>query len=144
MRLHTSAIAILLAALVQYSHAQGQNELLGISPTVLSLAKAGVSQDLIVNLDATNAVFRLKERSQAGNQGFPTQEDVEALAREFSQMKKSLFPDGKLGRNRIVKDFSHLPTVLVEVPDLESLVLLVKQPQVKSVHENQSFRPPGA
>jgi len=144
MRLRTSAVVILLVALVQYSNAQGPTELPGVSPTVLALAKAGVSQQLLVNLDAVNVLSRLQERSRSANRSSPTKEEGDSMAREFSQIKSSLFPGGKLGKNRVVQDFSHLPTVLVEVPDLESLVLLLKQPQVQSVHENQSVRLPGA
>jgi hypothetical protein len=144
MRLRTSAIVIFLITLVQYSNAQGPTEPPRVSPAVLALAKAGVSQQLLVNLNAVHVLSRLQERSRPADSSLSTKEEVDSMAREFAQIKSSLFPGGRLGKNRIVQDFSHLPTVLVEVPDLESLVLLVKQPQVQSVHENQSFRPPGA
>jgi hypothetical protein len=144
MRLRTSAIVIFLVTLLQYSNAQDPTEFPGVSPTVLALAKAGVSQQLLVNLNAAHVLSRLHERSRSANSSFPTKEEGNSMAREFSQIKSSLFPGGKLGKNRIVQDFSHLPTVLVEIPDLESLVLLIKQPQVQSVHENQSVRLPGA
>ena len=140
-----SMVVLLGAALVAVTQAQDTNALSKVvGATVVDAAKARVLQRLLVTLDDGEVLARRDERLRTRGLLVPGQQEADESAVEYAAMKRSIFPEGKLGQSKVVEDFSHLPVVLVEVPNLESLTQLVSHPQVKLVHEIPHVRPAGA
>ncbi|WP_374565932.1 hypothetical protein [Ideonella sp.] len=90
-------------------------------------AAAGGAKELIDAIDA-----EAKTRDAAV---------VAKLKSRLRAAKDGAFPDGQLAGARVVYDFSVLPVVMVEVPDLESLRAVLNVSTVRLVNINGQVKP---
>lgn len=143
-----------------YAHKLGSQE-------VWENAKAGKVQRLLVELNVgflTTVIARERvaisdeadrRRSAAGG----SKESIDAidadakirdaavvarLKKQLRAVKDAAFPDGQLAGARVVYDYSVLPTVMVEVPDLKALVAVLSVSTVSLVNINGPVYPAAA
>lgn len=90
-------------------------------------AAAGGAKDLIDAIDA-----EAKARDDVV---------VAKLKNRLRAAKDAAFPGGQLAGARVVYDFSVLPVVMVEVPDLGALVAVLNVPTVRLVNINGDVKP---
>jgi hypothetical protein len=91
---------------------------------------AGGSEE---SIDAIDADAKTRDEATAAK-----------LKKRLRTVKDAAFPDGQLAGARVVYDFSVLPIVMVEVPDLEALVAVLSVPTVRLVNINGSVHPAAA
>jgi subtilisin family serine protease len=121
-----------------------------VEPEVLANARAGKSQRLIVELDISELVSRQEARRQTessknaldiSSRGLSEAQKhvvLEEWQVEISRLKKQVFPDGIRASAKVQESYSHIPWVIVEVPNLDSLLAILSQPGIKMIHAIRS------
>lgn len=108
---------------------------------VIRLAKAGVSQKLIVSLEAEDIYERERQkRAERGLSVNDAQIQKETI-QELKALKAAVFPSGRWRGVIVTEDFDAFPTVSVQVPDFASLIILMEHPRVKSIQGNDRMYP---
>jgi hypothetical protein len=116
-----------------------------VEKDVLENSQAGRSQRLIVKLDISGLLATQDARRQAEASKNPGGQTVEASDAEknliteewkfeISRLTSEIFPNGVRGSARIEQSYSHVPLVVVDVPDFDSLLTILVQPKVKRVY----------
>jgi subtilisin family serine protease len=111
------------------------------TPEVIEQAKKGVPQQLFVILEHKAILEKEKEKQRARKLKFNDKQLTEETKREFDELKKSVFANGRLGEAQVVYDDRNVPILEVNVPDLKALEQLLSHPKVLRVNPNQLYKP---
>lgn len=102
---------------------------------IIDRAREGVSQDLYVVLDTKDIDDATQAQRLSKGLPFIDKQIMEESTRRTAELKRNVFPGGRLGRNSVVRDQSIVGLLLVRVPDLPALEELLAHPRVKYVQE---------
>jgi hypothetical protein len=143
LRYLLGALAVPALACGRATHAQFDEAVVPekADAAVVEMARANLVQRVIVTLDYEAILERQNERVQARRLPFAGQREADETAAEFTAMKQEVFPRGSLGQCRVLQSFSHLPSVVVEVPNTDCLLALDSHPKILRIHENKQYRP---
>ena len=130
------------------SNANGQTqtpaEMQKTTADVIQASQASIAQRLLVRLEMTDIVADEDQRKSRRSLDKANDETTLGTRNALKAKKEKAMPGGHLGASSVIEDFPDFGTMLVNVPDYPSLVLLLSNPQIKSVTAPRSMRPASA
>lgn len=126
-----------------------------VTKKIVELAKAGVTQKVLVELEAGSIVLRSSAKrvhiqetvdrellvpganklTILAQKESDDRAEVEHLQQELNSLKQQIFPLGRIEDAIVVQDFSHSPLLIVQISNLHSLEKILAIKGVKRVHE---------
>ena len=111
------------------------------SNAILSAAKTGTTQQLLVQLDAEDIFADEAAKRQQRDIDHNDQAILGETRAALAARKQEVFPSGRVGSAQITQDFDNLPLVVITVSDYASLTQVLNNPRVKLVSVPRQMRP---
>lgn len=107
-----------------------------VSARLAGRLAAGIPQEVIVLLDATPINQEVERMRQRGGRGADGPEIRLFKAQEFNKLKNRVLGRLRSAEVEVVRDFSHLPLILLRCRNSRGLSSIIVQGEVLAVYEN--------